>query len=188
MELTEDYENLRKFRLDGDGHRPQKRNPEREVGLAELDQGKLSPRVLYTALGLCILLSVLTLIIAVILMMQMWSETKRLDAGFQEELSNWKSKNREVNNTIMELQSEISHLWSNREVNNTIMELQSEISHLWSNLSLVQSISQWKLFKQSLYYFATNKITWDKAQEICAFMGAKLVVIKSGDVKVLEEW
>ncbi|XP_078285422.1 C-type lectin domain family 17, member A-like [Rhinoraja longicauda] len=161
----EDYENLPVFQVggdNGDGYQPERMKPGLRRQRQDSARRNVSPWIVYTLLGLCILLSCLALGIAFILMIQM-SEMKRRDADFPMELSQWKSN---VTGTFENVSSSLS-------------ELQAAILLLRASASTLLAFGQWNCFNQRLYYFSSNYETWDGALKICAAIKAELLVINS---------
>ncbi|XP_059846881.1 hepatic lectin-like [Hypanus sabinus] len=153
MELTDHYENMNKF------HRVEQ---ERGVQPAEHVGRKLLPVVVYILLGLCILLSALTLGVVVVQFAGNLEKSSCSIAKQQAEISNLREGNFE-------------------KINGSLAKLQAAISQLKENLPALQSFNKWKFFNHRLYYFSLSEVTSDEAQEFCASMNSKLVVINSGE-------
>ncbi|XP_072925643.1 C-type lectin domain family 4 member E-like isoform X2 [Hemitrygon akajei] len=164
MELTDHYENLNEFHRvkQGEGGFQSQQLNERGVQPAEHVGRKLLPVVVYILLGLCILLSALTLGVVVVQFAGNLEKSSCSIAKLQAEISKPREGNFE-------------------KINGSLAKLQAAISQLKENLPALQSFNKWKFFNHRLYYFSLSEVTSDEAQEFCASMNSKLVVINSGE-------
>ncbi|XP_032868217.1 CD209 antigen-like protein B [Amblyraja radiata] len=84
----------------------------------------------------------------------------------------------EMNSSLAELHAGISQI-DNLAVTLaknviTVADLRAEITKLKEKLS-----QQWIRFNGRLYYFSSGKKEWGEAEDVCAMMKAKLLVINS---------
>ncbi|XP_032868212.1 hepatic lectin-like isoform X2 [Amblyraja radiata] len=166
MELMVDYENIT-FQVEEDnvdGYQPEHLKPGLRLQRRDPARRNVSPLIIYVLLGLCILLSSLALVMALILMTQT-REIKRSDADFQMEIYQWKSN---VTGTIVSAASSLS-------------ELQAEISRLRASASIFHAFDHWRFFNQRLYYFSSNDWTWDEAQKYCVARNSEFAIINSNE-------
>ncbi|XP_032868215.1 C-type lectin domain family 17, member A-like [Amblyraja radiata] len=160
MEGMDIYENTTV--KNGGESEPEGLNPEHWPRRADTARQNLQPKIIYTLLGICVLGSVSSLVLAIVLMAQM-GEMKGSDADLRMEISQWKSI---VTGDVEKATSSLS-------------DVQAEIALLREHgLSCPE---QWTKFKQSCYHFSSSTNTWVEAQRICASADAHLVVINNAE-------
>ncbi|XP_059846840.1 CD209 antigen-like protein E [Hypanus sabinus] len=158
MEHENPYENV-KERVEIQTRRAgESLKPECVVWRMEPARRNFSVRVIYTLLGFCILLSIVSIVTTVVLNTQTMANMASAAAGIQVELSQWKSN--------ATLDSERTH--------SLIDTLQTEFSWLKRNFSSCPK--QWTRFKQSCYQISSGTARWADAQRSCGSMNAHLFV------------
>ncbi|XP_055486679.1 CD209 antigen-like protein C isoform X4 [Leucoraja erinacea] len=189
MEGKDIYEDATAFHIDeqnGDEFEPRDLKPEHWTRRADTARRNLPPKIIYTLLGICIVVSVLSLAIALALMAQM-GEIKRSDADFRMESSQWKNNvtgNVEnATSSLSDVQAEIALL---RELAGNLEKAIAQLSNLqteipWQRESVHSCPEQWTKFKQSCYLFSSSLKSWEVAGRTCASADAHLVVINNAE-------
>ncbi|XP_072925650.1 hepatic lectin-like isoform X3 [Hemitrygon akajei] len=160
MELENTYANSKELvecQSGRAGDNGESLKPECRVQPMELARRNLSLRVIYVLLGVCIFLSVVAIIIAVML------NTTTSIAGVKNELSQWKS--------------DVAANF--RKMEGTITKLQNDILHQSDNQP--RCPTQWTLFRNSCYRFSLATSTWVEALRQCESVDAHLVVINNAE-------
>ncbi|XP_032872926.1 CD209 antigen-like protein C [Amblyraja radiata] len=151
------------FQIDeqnGDEFEPGDLKPELWPRRADTARRNLRPKIINILLGICIVVSVLSLAIALPLMTQM-GEIKRSEADFRMESSQWKNN---VTGNVEKATSSLS-------------DVQAEIALLRERVHSCPE--QWTKFKQSCYLFSSSSKSWEVARRTCASADAHLVVINN---------
>ncbi|XP_055486677.1 C-type lectin domain family 4 member M-like isoform X2 [Leucoraja erinacea] len=213
MEGKDIYEDATAFHIDeqnGDEFEPRDLKPEHWTRRADTARRNLPPKIIYTLLGICIVVSVLSLAIALALMAQM-GEIKRSDADFRMESSQWKNNVtgnvEKATSSLSDVQAEIALL---RELTGNVEKATSSLSDVQAEVALLRELAgnlekaiaqlsnlqteipwqresvhscpeQWTKFKQSCYLFSSSLKSWEVAGRTCASADAHLVVINNAE-------
>ncbi|XP_072925308.1 CD209 antigen-like protein C isoform X2 [Hemitrygon akajei] len=184
MELENTYENAKELiecQRGRAGDNGESLKPECHVQPMELGQRNLSLRVIYVLLGVCIFLSVVAIITAVMLTIKNSEQTLSSIAKIQDEISQL-SKNTAT--SIAGVKNELSQWKSNvaenfRKTGSSITKLQNDILQRSDNL--LRCPTEWTRFRKSCFHFSSSSKTWVEAQRHCASVDAHLVVINNAE-------
>ncbi|XP_072104393.1 uncharacterized protein [Mobula birostris] len=206
MELENFYENVKEhFECQNERAcvQGESSQPESRVQPMEPARRNISLRVIYTLLGVCILLSVVAIVTAV--MLRYNEKTPSAFPKLQDEISqlnNTIKNSEQILSSIAKIQDEISQLSktikSSEQTLSSIATIQDEISQLRKNTetsiaSVKNELSQWKSnyllrcptgwtrFRESCYQFSSSENIWVEAQRQCASVDAHLVVINNAN-------
>ncbi|XP_072925649.1 uncharacterized protein [Hemitrygon akajei] len=185
MELENTYANSKELvecQSGRAGDNGESLKPECRVQPMELARRNLSLRVIYVLLGVCIFLSVVAIIIAVMLTIKKNSEqTLSSIAKIEDEISqltkNTTTSIAGVKNELSQWKSDVAANF--RKMEGTITKLQNDILHQSDNQP--RCPTQWTLFRNSCYRFSLATSTWVEALRQCESVDAHLVVINNAE-------
>ncbi|XP_060711144.1 CD209 antigen-like protein C isoform X1 [Hemiscyllium ocellatum] len=158
MELDNIYTNVNYDQVKQDR---KQQNLKSDHGGVQSVQGKWSSLVIYIFLGISILLSVVTLITAVILFTQLFTIMKMLETDFKMGLA--------------QLQHNVTQLSSDMKTLET--DFKMDLAQMQNSKLSGKCPEDWRRFQQNCYYFSSESKTWTEAQRACASLDANLVVI-----------